>query len=261
MRMCGIVRASLLAVMCLGEAVAWAQSPTSVPKVSVPKAAVPKAAVTMPAGGWVVLAVRGRVTVDGKIIAAGEKIAAKSTVRTESASLAKFGAAGNAIAVVGPDSELILNAPDEKNVGTVAKGLVRWVFKKQPADRARSAAAVGDAAGEVRYEVRTSNAVMGIRGTEFLTIATPLFGESEIVCFDGTVRFSALGNTGGKDSREVGANQWGGLGGRFGSKIAPLLTLPATVVTTLRSQGLLKTQIAGASAHPDFHGEELPTGF
>jgi hypothetical protein len=73
------------------------------------------------------------------------------------------------------------------------------------------------------FNLKTRAAVMGVRGTEFVAIATPILGESEIIVLDGLVDFSSTSNP--KDSLSIPKGHWGGIGGRFGSKPHDLIAL------------------------------------
>lgn len=73
------------------------------------------------------------------------------------------------------------------------------------------------------FNLKTRAAVMGVRGTDFVAIATPILGESEIVVLDGLVDFTSTSNP--KDSQSIPKGHWGGIGGRFGSKPHELIAL------------------------------------
>ena len=75
------------------------------------------------------------------------------------------------------------------------------------------------------FNLKTKTAVMGVRGTDFIGIATPILGESEIVVMDGTVEFASA--TDAKDVKQIPKGHWGGIGGRFGSKTHSLIQLSA----------------------------------
>lgn len=81
--------------------------------------------------------------------------------------------------------------------------------------------------------VRTKNTTMGIRGTDFVAIYNPIFGESELACFDGRIQLANTQNS--SDLRMVGKNQWGGLGGRYGKKIAEPISLTEDAVMNLKN--------------------------
>lgn len=121
----------------------------------------------------------------------------------------------------GPDSKLVLKFKKKKKVQLpykLVKGVVRWTSEGNKKS-------IGG--------IKTPNAAMGVRGTDFITIVNPLLNESEIVCFDGEVKFLNLKST--SDSKIISKNQWGGLGGRFGKNIGDVLTLPAHVISYFKT--------------------------
>lgn len=71
--------------------------------------------------------------------------------------------------------------------------------------------------------IQTKNAALGIRGTNFFVSYNPLLGETEVICFDGTVEMSA--KLVKSESKLINKNQWGGVGGRFGEELSKVLTL------------------------------------
>lgn len=81
-----------------------------------------------------------------------------------------------------------------------------------------------------KFKLRTPATVMAVRGTDFLTTFQPLLSESEIVVFEGKVRFGSLPRP--NDAKEVGAGYWGGVGGRYGQRIGDLMKLPPSVLQT-----------------------------
>lgn len=100
----------------------------------------------------------------------------------------------------------------------ITKGIARWVSGKL----------LKKGSG-----IATPQTVMGVRGTDFFVNVNPLLGESEIICFDGEVDFTNYSNK--TDTKLIKKNQWGGLGGRFGAKIGPVLDLPANVITHFKN--------------------------
>lgn len=93
-------------------------------------------------------------------------------------------------------------------------------------------ALVNTSGGKTVPAVRTPSAAMGVRGTDFFASYNTLLGESEIICFSHEVEFAGdKANT-----VRVGANHWGGIGGRFGKKIAPPMALPPTVVDHFKNE-------------------------
>lgn len=81
-----------------------------------------------------------------------------------------------------------------------------------------------------KLQVKTRNAIMGVRGTDFIATFSSLLEESEIVVFDGLVSFESTQDP--ADQKEIKAGHWGGLGGRFGAKIGTPIALPKNVLDT-----------------------------
>lgn len=137
------------------------------------------------------------------------------TVTTGPASFVRLRFPENeSILTIGPNSSMRLNKDliHEQKSGSA---LFKFLKKK----------ALSDSPDIV---VRSKLATFGVRGTEFMSVVNPLLDETEIITFEGLVEFKALEEKGG--SAQVGAGQWGGIGGRFGSEIGSILTLPASVL-------------------------------
>lgn len=75
-----------------------------------------------------------------------------------------------------------------------------------------------------KFILKTKSATMGVRGTDFLGVVTPVLGESEIIVFEGNVDFTSA--TDASDVKHIPAGTWGGIGGRFGAKTHDLIALP-----------------------------------
>lgn len=82
--------------------------------------------------------------------------------------------------------------------------------------------------------IKTMNAIMGVRGTDFFVFYNSAFGETEVICFDGKIQMTNQDNL--SDSKIIGKNQWGGVGGRFGKNLADLLTLSPEIVSGFKDQ-------------------------
>jgi hypothetical protein len=93
--------------------------------------------------------------------------------------------------------------------------------------RARVAKATSSA-HPVKFLLHSQAATMGVRGTDFLAIANPVLGESEIIVFEGNVDFTST--TDAKDEKHIPAGHWGGIGGRFGAKTHDLIALPKSAL-------------------------------
>lgn len=77
---------------------------------------------------------------------------------------------------------------------------------------------------EKYFRISGPSAVMGVRGTDYYVASNSALGESEVVVFEGKVDLSNIKNP--SESKIVPAGHWGGIGGRFGSNISPILALP-----------------------------------
>ena len=155
-----------------------------------------------------VLSLKGTAFFKGESLKNGSTFDDEGTLTTGANSYLKISQHGSTI-VLGSQSELLLKK-ETTEVPSLTKGLMRWV------------------SGTVKKtgpSVKTANAVMGVRGTDFLVVYNELLGESEIICFSGAVDF-----TSGNKSVPVTKNQWGGVGGRFGTSIGKVLDLPANVI-------------------------------
>ena len=84
----------------------------------------------------------------------------------------------------------------------------------------------------------------------------PLFQESEVVVFEGRVRFkSELRND---DKKILRTGQWGGVGGRFGGQIGQVIDLSKNILEHFKSSLSIDTDIKGAKKDPDLHGQSIP---
>lgn len=108
-------------------------------------------------------------------------------------------------------SEINFSAPAEKQELNLIKGIARWV--------------TGDKKGR---GVKTPNASMGVRGTDFYVSYFPEKKETELMCFSGTVVMTNLSDP--KDKKVVKDSQWGGIGGSFGDKVTDIVTLTPDVL-------------------------------
>jgi hypothetical protein len=113
-------------------------------------------------------------------------------------------------------STINFSAKAEAHELNLTKGIARWI--------------TGDKKG---LGVRTANAVMGVRGTDFFTSYNPALGETEIICFDGKIQMTNAAEE--DDSKEISKNQWGGIGGRFGKKLSEVLSLTPDLIQSFDS--------------------------
>ncbi len=98
----------------------------------------------------------------------------------------------------------------------ILKGITRWI--------------TGDKKG---LGIKTPNAGMGVRGTDFFTSFNPLLGETKIICFNGKIQMTNVEDA--DDSKEISKNQWGGIGGRFGKKLSEVLDLTPELIQSFDS--------------------------
>lgn len=166
--------------------------------------------------------VKGDVTYNGKDLKKGQSIEANGILKVGEKSVVKLKVeAYNSVMTFGPNTEMTFSYKknEYKNSPyTLVKGGVRWVTQ-----------------GSAKYKggIQTKSAVMGIRGTDFLALANPVFGESEIVCFDGKVLLKNRITP--SNQFTVSKGQWGGIGGRYGKNIEKPLDLPASVVGQMKN--------------------------
>lgn len=113
---------------------------------------------------------------------------------------------------IGPNSVMELNFSDEKKY-TLEEGSCRWK---------------SFGASEAKGKIFTKSVAMGVRGTDFFLKSNQNLGETEIIMFDGEVLMENLNDK--ENSALLKKGQWGGIGGRFGQKIAPVLDLPQIIL-------------------------------
>lgn len=175
-----------------------------------------------------VMIAKGDVFFEGKKVNQGEIIGRPGKLTTGERGFVKLFIEkwGNEI-LIGSKSEMILNFEDMKKY-TLTSGSCRWItaLKKEVAANVKEE-------NKAKGGIFTKQASMGIRGTDFLLIANPLLGETEVVMFDGLVEFKNLNDESNKV--EIAKNQWGGIGGRFGQKIAPVITLGQEQISVFKT--------------------------
>ena len=173
------------------------------------------AAITAPPIG-VVTKLRGNVTFEGKSLKEGDIINKVGLLKTQDKAYIqiKIEVWKNFISV-GPNSSMALNFSDTKQY-TLEQGSCRWkTFANSSEHKGR---------------IYTHNVAMGVRGTDFNLKYGKTLNETEIIMFDGEV---VMENTQDKTNTvAVKKGQWGGLGGRYGQKIAPPINLPQSMLDT-----------------------------
>jgi TolA-binding protein len=123
--------------------------------------ASPAAALKIPFGE--VGNIEGSPTVNGEIAKAGDRLFEKDLVKTDAVSTMEIRMRTGDRLTVGPSTEVVLQkAGKEKGRATrlnVKRGLLRSVVETLVKDES--------------YEIETRTAVAGVKGTEFITFATP----------------------------------------------------------------------------------------
>lgn len=166
--------------------------------------------------------IKGQVFFNGKMLKANDVISKNGTLRSKRRSFIKLEISEwKTNIVVGPSSEMEIDLSSKKvkKKYTFKKGRCRWRTKLN---------------SKSSGVIHTRQASLGVRGTDYLLIANSLLGETEIVVFDGLVDFKNSSDK--KDQKVLKKNQWGGIGGRYGSKIGKVLDLPSNVISAFEKQ-------------------------
>ncbi len=164
-----------------------------------------------------VLFAKGEVSFNGSTIEKNAKLTLPGTLKTGKDGVVKVEISSwRTNVALAPGGEIELKLKQESPEVNLLQGTMRWISRK-----VRNKLVPDDS-------VVTKVASIGVRGTDYLLIANPLLGETEIVVIDGKVEFKSKIES--SDKASIGANQWGGLGGRFGQKIGKILTLPKNVM-------------------------------
>lgn len=159
----------------------------------------------------------GSATYNGKSISKGAKIEQNGLLKVGEKSILQIKVpAYNSLMTFAPNSKIKLKFKKGKfksSPYTLMGGTARWVTQ-----------------GNSKYKgsLKTRSAVMGVRGTDFIAVASPIWDESEIVCLDGSVIF--INRKKRKNKYIVKKGQWGGIGGRFGSQMKKPVNLPENML-------------------------------
>lgn len=168
------------------------------------------------AGTGKVLALRGKATFNGTRVKLDQTIEGKGEfIVGEKSYLKILLVESDTMIAIGSDSvtQIDFSLASQEQELNVVKGISRWIT------------------GKVRGKgMKSRNTIAGVRGTDFLMTYNPQLGETEIICFDGRVQLVNASDM--TDSRLISKNQWGGLGGRFGQKLANVLTLSPELILT-----------------------------
>jgi hypothetical protein len=171
----------------------------------------PAVAPTIPSG--IVTKLRGTVLFGGVALKEGDTINKVGKIETKDKSYLqiKIEKWKNNISI-GPNSVMQLNFSDDKKY-TLDAGSCRWKsFAKS----------------ESKGKIFTKRASMGVRGTDFYLKYAPVLDETEIIMFEGEVMMENINDK--TNTALIKKGQWGGIGGRFGEKISPILNLPQALL-------------------------------
>ncbi len=162
--------------------------------------------------------VRGKVLYNKEPVSKGMILKESGQILTAKQSLCRLSLTNsNSQVIVGPKSAYMIDEIEKDkgpSTATLLKGTLRYF--SSPGTKGKPA------------NIKTKQASMGIRGTDFLLVATALLGETEIVLFEGNVEMTNLSKP--SDKLDVKGGQWGGLGGRFGATFQPAISLPKNVL-------------------------------
>lgn len=157
-----------------------------------------------------VMSVSPTTTFDGRKIEEDAVIGTLGALKTGSEGGAKIRLVQNNVVLeIAANSELKIILPESGNVSEAIELVIGSVrIQVPPAEKKTDS--------KPNFTLRTKTVTMGVRGTEFLGVVTPVLTEAELVVFKGTVEFTSVKD--GKDTRMVGAGYWTGMGGRYGKK-------------------------------------------
>jgi hypothetical protein len=174
------------------------------------------------AQGFVVDKIKGKVTYNKSRLKKGQQLSKGGMIKTSANSYVKIKTkATGALLTFAPNSSARLVINKKKQERTILNsGLVRWISQNDN--------------GKGQKVIKTQNAIFGVRGTDFFVSVNSLLGESEIIVFDGKVNF--VNSADKDDAKTIGKNQWGGIGGRFGSEIGKVLSLPPKIIKSFDTQ-------------------------
>jgi hypothetical protein len=245
---------SLVLFLCVGLA-AHAENVAAPVAPKAPSSNAPQKPKGSTGESWLVLVAEGgQNSADGKPVAPGQDLPPGTTLRTGPGGRIKALHKAGAIAILSPSSQVVLGNPIDptgSQLPAVLEGFTRWIFKKGNPSCAKNLC-----------RVSTSNAVMGVRGTEFLLSYNGIFKETEVIGLEGYVDLGSRSNEG--DFRTVSPGFWGGLGGRFGAQTGPLLRVPAAVLKQQKAAVTLPNPAKGPLnlvPQPAYYGEAVPAGY
>jgi ferric-dicitrate binding protein FerR (iron transport regulator) len=167
-----------------------------------------------------VLLASGTTTYSGKKIVENEILSTIGVLKTGTEGGAKLKLTGNDVVLeVAANSEINLVLPpsgDPSESIELIRGKVRVRVPK-----AKDAEKAGTKSDKPRFLLRHKKVTMGVRGTDFLAIASDELDETELVVFNGEVEFG--NDKAPSETQMVKPGNWSAIGGRFGDRIhAPM---------------------------------------
>lgn len=173
---------------------------------------------------------RGEVKFNGKSVSKGQQVKEFGLLETGASSFVKVELGANKnIIVLGANGSMDLGAGKDYKTQrndylyTLQKGLCRWVTGAKDAKDVP--------------KLHTKNAIMGVRGTDYLVEVDPLLGETQLIVLDGKVMLENRNKS--ADKKLISKGQWGGIGGRFGSEIGEIIDLPKAAIEQFSKKLLL----------------------
>lgn len=167
--------------------------------------------------------VRGEVFYNGNLLSQGSEIVKNGVLKTNAKSFVKIFIKewGNTI-TLGPRTTMKIDLGENIKVEnySLINGAARWIRNSDSKVKDKGA-------------IYTKVASLGVRGTDFYIKNSSLFGETEIIVFNGKVSFQSKAMA--SDEKLITKGQWGGLGGRFGAQVKVIPELPNQILDYFNS--------------------------
>lgn len=177
-----------------------------------------------------VLKLNGTATLNGKALSENMIVEESGTIQTGKGSWLKLlTLEWEQTLVLGANSELKadIGTIQEKGNYHLVRGAFRWLSAQGKADVAPN-----------RYHVTSPLASFGARGTDFLILHSPTFGETELIVFEGAVKIQDSAKP--AETKLIRAGYWSGKGGRFGSSTRAPLKLNAEMLKVFSREAPLE---------------------
>ncbi len=160
---------------------------------------------------------KGKVTINGKTATIKSLIKDKDLIAVDEKSFIKLKATDNTLIIVGPKSQLKVDLSSKKIPVEIIGGSLRWI---SPGPK------------KVYLGVKSKNAVLGVRGTDFYVEKNNIFNETQMVCFSGEVLM--INSKDRTDKKTVKSGQWGGIGGRYSQRIGEIIDLSPEIIKSFK---------------------------